>query len=499
LVTSPSDNSVRVVNLLQGTVVGTIEVGPQPHAVSCLDSRGAVSNLGDDSLVLFDVQTLTITARISGVPGSRGLHGVSQFRSNGGRNYAWVAGTDADVVTIIDVDLDHSIIARIPVSRPTAIFLEPSRSIIYVASAGANSILGYSPDTLQLIEAIQAVPNPRDIVRIPLLGGFRTRLFLDWFAASGMLGSVSMRDSTSATFSTLTDVPDASALAAATLQLPLGQVYNVVLVTSTASMNVLLLQPGTTPAPNQFAVSNAASFGTNQLAAGQLASLFAATAVSQNFFASAIPLPRALGGVSLRLGGTLTFNATTGNWDYSPTGSLEAPLVFVGPNQVNFQVPPGAPLGDAVPVQLTRADGSTLLSTVRITATAPGIFTVLQNGQGQAAVLNQDNQQNFGTRPAARGSVIQIYATGGGETTPPLLPGEAAASSGNPLVITNVQPTVAIGGVNAPVRFSGMAPGWVGLWQINVEVPGSVPPGSAVPLVVSSGGVTSNTATIAVE
>ena len=95
--------------------------------------------------------------------------------------------------------------------------------------------------------------------------------------------------------------------------------------------------------------------------------------------------------------------------------------------------------------------------------------------------------------------MIQIFATGAGETDPPLLPGEAASITGNPLFLTRVQPTVTIGGQTARVFFSGMAPGWVGLWQINAEVPPTVTPGSAVPLTLTAGGVTSNTVTLAVE
>ncbi|MBI2816146.1 MAG: hypothetical protein HYX72_04315 [Acidobacteria bacterium] len=56
-----------------------------------------------------------------------------------------------------------------------------------------------------------------------------------------------------------------------------------------------------------------------------------------------------------------------------------------------------------------------------------------------------------------------------------------------------------IGGQAARVLFSGMAPGFVGLWQVNAEVPQSVTPGPAVPLVISAGGNTSNTVTIAVQ
>jgi uncharacterized protein (TIGR03437 family) len=121
------------------------------------------------------------------------------------------------------------------------------------------------------------------------------------------------------------------------------------------------------------------------------------------------------------------------------------------------------------------------------------------NGRGQGAVLNQDNTVNFGTNPARRGSVIQIFATGAGETTPALAAGEAAPASGNPLVLTKVQPTVTIGGKNAKVQFSGMAPGFVGLWQINAEVPTDVTPGMAVPLVITAAGAQSNTVTIAVQ
>ena len=258
--------------------------------------------------------------------------------------------------------------------------------------------------------------------------------------------------------------------------------------------------------PREFSAANAGSFSNAGVSVGALASLFPApffTGATQNVYAATRPLPFSLGGVSLRIGGSLTFE--TNRWVYSQVGSQEAPLVFVGPTQVNFQVPQGIIPGDSVPAELRRPDGSTLVTTLRIVPTAPGIFTVLMNGQGQAAALNQDNSQNgnpqsiLGARPAQRWSVIQIYATGAGETDLPLLPGEAAPASGNPLVLTRVTPTVTIGGQTARVLFSGMAPGWVGLWQINAEIPASVTPGSSVPMSITADGVTSNSVTIAVE
>jgi uncharacterized protein (TIGR03437 family) len=59
--------------------------------------------------------------------------------------------------------------------------------------------------------------------------------------------------------------------------------------------------------------------------------------------------------------------------------------------------------------------------------------------------------------------------------------------------------TVTMGGQQATVRFSGMAPGYVGLWQINAQIPQTATPGNAVPLVVTAGGAASNTVTIAVQ
>ena len=64
---------------------------------------------------------------------------------------------------------------------------------------------------------------------------------------------------------------------------------------------------------------------------------------------------------------------------------------------------------------------------------------------------------------------------------------------------TQVQPTVTIGGITAQVFYSIMAPGYPGVWQIDAQVPQNVTPSGAAPLVISAGGMTSNTVTIAVE
>jgi len=101
------------------------------------------------------------------------------------------------------------------------------------------------------------------------------------------------------------------------------------------------------------------------------------------------------------------------------------------------------------------------------------------------------------SNPASAGDILQVYCTGLGRVTNQ--PPSGAAAPYNPLAVTTTNPTVAIGGVSTNVLFSGLAPGLVGLYQVNIEVPAGVPKGSAVPVVISIGGATSNTVTLAVQ
>jgi uncharacterized protein (TIGR03437 family) len=112
---------------------------------------------------------------------------------------------------------------------------------------------------------------------------------------------------------------------------------------------------------------------------------------------------------------------------------------------------------------------------------APALFA--NGGRGQAAVVNQDGTVNSPSNPAARGSTIAIYATGMGDL--PGSPADGALSGGN--VTTPGFLQVIINGQFVPaanIKFSGLAPGSIALWQINVEVPTSVAPSNAVSLAI---------------
>jgi uncharacterized protein (TIGR03437 family) len=116
--------------------------------------------------------------------------------------------------------------------------------------------------------------------------------------------------------------------------------------------------------------------------------------------------------------------------------------------------------------------------------------------QTQGAIVNQDSSFNSTANPAPAGSVIQIFATGLGETNPPLPAGEAASIQ-PPYNVTVNPVTVWIDGQRADVQFSGAAPGFAGLFQINAIVPRSALQGNSVPLQIQVNGKQSNTVTLA--
>ena len=135
----------------------------------------------------------------------------------------------------------------------------------------------------------------------------------------------------------------------------------------------------------------------------------------------------------------------------------------------------------------------------------PAILTVNnQSTQGSVQIADtgifaapQGSVAGVQARPANVGEFVTVYCTGLGSVTNPPAPGALASS--NPLSTTTTLPQASIGGVSANVSFSGLAPGFTSLYQVNVQVPASIAAGDAVPLVLNVGGNQTNTVTIAVS
>jgi len=225
---------------------------------------------------------------------------------------------------------------------------------------------------------------------------------------------------------------------------------------------------------------NAASFAPYKpLAPGMIFSLFGSNLAEGRNLASQIPLPRTLGNIKATIGG------------------YEAPLFYADGGQVNAQVPFELTPGVATLV-VTGKDSAGAPGTVTIVNAQPGVFTVSQSGTGQGVVLDALNNLVDSNHAVKAGEAVVIYATGLGATNPPVATGQAAPAV-PPLALVTTPVKVTIGGVDAAVEFAGLAPGFVGLYQVNARVPAGVTAGNAVALVLTQNGVASNTVTIAVK
>jgi uncharacterized protein (TIGR03437 family) len=212
------------------------------------------------------------------------------------------------------------------------------------------------------------------------------------------------------------------------------------LVASIASGPSVTILAGAKPAFAAGSVLNAASYAPG-LVPGGIGSIF-----------------------GVRLGGSnarVLINGTT------------AQLLFGNDGQLNFVVPAEVPVGTAN-VVVQSANTTSNITQIPVLAVQPGVF--FDSASGVGAIVVAGTGQLTTERPAQAGDFLEVYATGLGL----------------------LQPQVTIGGVPAEVVFSGLAPGFFGLNQINVRVPVGVAAGSQA-LLVSSGGVRSNEVQIRVR
>jgi uncharacterized protein (TIGR03437 family) len=168
---------------------------------------------------------------------------------------------------------------------------------------------------------------------------------------------------------------------------------------------------------------------------------------------------------------------------------LAAPILWVQSGRIASIVPYGVSGRAATQVTVEFRGRRSLSVPVAVVQATPGLFTADGTGRGAAAAQNEDGSRNTPGNPAARGSIIVLFATGEGQVTPVLPDGSAVPA--NSLTRPVEQIAVSIGGVPAEVLYAGGSPGQVtGLLQLNLRVPDGVAAGE-LPVVVSAGGQSS--------
>ena len=221
-------------------------------------------------------------------------------------------------------------------------------------------------------------------------------------------------------------------------------------------------------------VVNAASYATGPVAPGEIVSIFGSALATQ-----LVPLKLdSSGRVATVLGDTKVF-----------FDDVQAPLIFVYPSQVSAVVPYVIAGKPTIQVRVEYKGLGTNLITLPTTTASPGIFTLDASGKGQGAILNEDGRVNSPSNPAARGSIIVLYATGEGQTDPPGVDGKVATGVlPKPLLPVSVR----IGGMPAEILYVGAAPGLLaGVLQVNARVPAELATTGAVPISLTLGTATS--------
>jgi uncharacterized protein (TIGR03437 family) len=177
------------------------------------------------------------------------------------------------------------------------------------------------------------------------------------------------------------------------------------------------------------------------------------------------------------------------------------PILFTSEGQVNAMVPFELKPNGRHQVIVRRGHCMSVPEPLEILLARPAVFSVDGSGKGQGHVYKAGSSGEFVLAqpgsPAAAGDPVVLYASGLGQVDPAVESGAAAPSG----VVSRTLSTVGvtIGGKSAVVQFSGLAPGFAGLFQVNALVPEGVAPGETVPVVVSAAGQSSPPVTMAVK
>lgn len=179
--------------------------------------------------------------------------------------------------------------------------------------------------------------------------------------------------------------------------------------------------------------------------------------------------------------------------------NIAAPLLYVSATQINAVVP--FELNGRFQTHMTVSNNGSLSTALDLTVApaVPGLFTVSQTGTGPGAILNHDRSVNTASHPAAKGSVIVLYAAGGGETSPPGVTGNITPTDGSGLKdVSGV--TVTVGGLDCTIVYAGSAPGFVeGALQINARLPADIPSGAQTVVVKVGTASSPSGVTVAVQ
>jgi len=238
------------------------------------------------------------------------------------------------------------------------------------------------------------------------------------------------------------------------------------------------------PAIDAQGIVDGASFTTGRaVAPGSIVSIFGTHLADITGSALQFPLPLGIDGAAF-------------SFDIPSAGiSLPAHFHYVSPAQINVQVPWELANYSSATVKVIINYTYSPEYTLSLATYSPGFFSYQSNGQLVAAALDLGNTGISASHPVARGSTVQLFLNGLGPVNHQPADGWPATDASS---TTLSIPAISIGGQPATVTFSGLAPGYADLYQVNAVVPSGIGTG-AQPIACSIGGVSSQTVNLYVN
>jgi len=456
-----------------GTCGFSGENGPPTSAQLCAPGGVAVDSAGHVYIVDTDNNRIRVLAPVSACTYSVSPTTLMAPASGGGMTVGiQTTGACPWTVSGLPVWITVSGAASGAGSATVTLVISPNSG---AAQSATISIAGVSVTVTQ--PAAATVPCTYSVspttFQAPALGGsltvsIQTGASCPW-AVSGLPGWITASGASSGSGSgsvTFMVAPNSGTALSATILI--------------AGVSVVVSQPAA-PLPTIKGVTNAASYATGAVSPGELVTLFG-TAIGPATAAGASTDP-ATGKLATTIGGVqVLFNGTP------------APMIYASSTQVSAVVPYEMSSVANPSVWIKYAGQASNAYQLTTAATAPGLFTQNASGSGPGAILNQDNSVNGPGNRAAKGSIVQVFMTGEGQTSPPSVTGSITGATLPPPQVTPA-PLLAVGvtinGQPALYVYAGEAPGLVaGMMQLNVQIPANAPSGE-LPILVSVGGNTS--------
>jgi uncharacterized protein (TIGR03437 family) len=226
-------------------------------------------------------------------------------------------------------------------------------------------------------------------------------------------------------------------------------------------------------------ISNAASY-TGQMSVGAIIAIFGENLANGTAGAIQIPLPVELQGTSVYV------------------DDQELPLFYTSSGQINAQIPYNLNTNSPHQLIVERDGARTIPQTFTLADEQPAIFTTNAGGYGQGVIFGPGPDGKYDTNtladsnnPVSIGDYLVIYCSGLGAVTPGVTAGQIPLPYPTDTKVMG-QLTVTIGNVPATnITYEGLNAQYVGLYQVNVQVPEGVQTGNEVPVVIAVGNLQS--------